>query len=256
MPATHCTTLASDPNIAVRFWAKVDKLDDGCWVWRGQIIREGYGICRMGKGRGMNPLAHRLAWELLIGPLCQEVRLGHRCPRLHCVNPAHLYIINPLGGEDLATRFWSMVCKTESCWLWTGPVNHCGYGLFDTREKSGVLAHRLAYELTYGGIPEGDQILHRCDTPPCVRPDHLVPGTPLDNCRDMIMKGRHQHGERHRSAKLTDEIVIAMRLRHAHDERTADLALEFGVAEITAYFAIVGRTWKHLPLHPTEPLSE
>ena len=64
-----------------------------------------------------------------------------------------------------------------------------GYGRIKVRGRR-VLVHRLAYELTYGEVPEGMKVLHRCDNPPCWRPDHLYAGTSADNMRDRSVRGR------------------------------------------------------------------
>ena len=98
--------------------------------------------------------------------------------------------------EPLADRFWSHVDTAGECWEWTGARNtqRGGYGTFTESRKSGHRiwrAHRLAYELTYGPIPPGLVILHQCDNPACVRPDHLMAGTQADNIADMMAKGRH-----------------------------------------------------------------
>lgn len=97
------------------------------------------------------------------------------------------------GG--LVQRFQAKVQTGDGCWLWTGPHNRCGYGLFwlsrgSRRESRLVLAHRVAYSLEYGAIPDGFLICHHCDNPGCVRPDHLFLGTSRDNTQDMIRKGR------------------------------------------------------------------
>lgn len=92
--------------------------------------------------------------------------------------------------RPIADRFMSRVKKTESCWLWTGGRIPNGYGRtkFSASEPA-KLAHRLSYEM-FVGDPGGLMVLHHCDVPACVRPDHLFLGTALDNSRDMDLKGR------------------------------------------------------------------
>lgn len=86
-------------------------------------------------------------------------------------------------------RFWDKVVKTESCWLWDASVDRKGYGKINHNGKP-KSAHRLSYEIAYGPIPEGMFVCHKCDNPPCVRPDHLFIGTNKDNMADMKSKGR------------------------------------------------------------------
>jgi len=78
----------------------------------------------------------------------------------------------------------------QICWLWNGAKNWAGYGRLKF-ERSYFLAHRLAYAATKGVVPKGMRVLHRCDTPACVNPDHLFLGSQADNVRDMCSKGRH-----------------------------------------------------------------
>jgi hypothetical protein len=84
----------------------------------------------------------------------------------------------------------------SGCWLWTANVNRDGYGLMcgSRRGRKQFLAHRIAWELFRGPIPIGMQVLHRCDTPSCVRPDHLFLGTHADNMLDKVRKGRQRNG--------------------------------------------------------------
>lgn len=80
---------------------------------------------------------------------------------------------------------------TESgCWLWNGGWNVRGYGKCNRHGKVWAYAHRLFYTHFVGPIPEGACVMHKCDTPPCCNPDHLVLGTAHENMLDMWMKGR------------------------------------------------------------------
>lgn len=90
-------------------------------------------------------------------------------------------------------RLWDKVERTDSCWLWQGATNG-RYGQLSVKGKM-VGAHRLAYELTYGAIGPGLWVLHKCDTPLCVRPDHLFAGNRSENMADAYAKGRLPHFE-------------------------------------------------------------
>ena len=94
-------------------------------------------------------------------------------------------------------RFWTKVLPVESgCWEWQGYRDSAGYGSFAVRPCFPARAPRYAYELMVGDIPEGLWVCHKCDNPPCVRPEHLFLGTALDNHRDMIEKGRRKGAPR------------------------------------------------------------
>jgi hypothetical protein len=87
-------------------------------------------------------------------------------------------------------RFWRHVDKSSDCWVWTGYRHHRdGYGHFKLDRKP-VRAHRMSYEFEHGKIPEGMNVCHRCDNPPCVRPDHLFLGDQSVNLKDAYEKGR------------------------------------------------------------------
>ena len=100
--------------------------------------------------------------------------------------------------RPLTARFWSRVEFSPHCWVWVGPTNDKGYGQIRVggRGSRCLLVHRLSWELHYGPIPPGMCVLHHCDNPPCVRPDHLFLGTLADNNRDMYRKGRDNNGQR------------------------------------------------------------
>lgn len=79
----------------------------------------------------------------------------------------------------------------SGCWLWLGGWDRQSYGKINKRSISYGLAHRAFYKHFIGPIPEGMLILHKCDTPPCINPDHLFAGSPGDNMKDMHRKNRH-----------------------------------------------------------------
>lgn len=87
-------------------------------------------------------------------------------------------------------RFWSHVEKTDGCWHWLAYRDRRDYGRFMVAAGKPMLAHRFSYLLAYGELPDDLHVCHHCDTPSCVRPDHLFLGTDADNLRDMARKGR------------------------------------------------------------------
>ncbi len=82
----------------------------------------------------------------------------------------------------LETRFWSKVDKSGDCWLWMASTKDTGYGQFFVNGTM-VRAHRLAYELMVGPVPDGLQLDHLCRVRNCVNPEHLEPVTTQENTR-------------------------------------------------------------------------
>ncbi len=134
----------------------------------------------------------------------------------------------------------------SGCWLWTGKL-HFGYGRFSGVSKKDERAHRAAWILYKGAIPEGLCVLHHCDVRSCVNPDHLFIGTKLDNTRDCIAKGRfnpgHQKGEINGRSKLTAQQVYDIRASALGCLR---LSRQFGVSTTTIKHIRNRRLWTHI----------
>lgn len=115
-------------------------------------------------------------------------------------------------------RFWSKVRKTKKCWIWTGAKILSGYGRFGIKNKA-YYSHRISWSLVNGTIPKGFQILHKCDNPSCVNPNHLFIGTQKDNMLDMMKKGRKAKikltGEINPKAVLTEKQVKEIRRKYS-----------------------------------------
>lgn len=150
----------------------------------------------------------------------------------------------------LLESFWDYVDKSGDCWMWRGSINAHGYGQFSIRgTRTGPrLAHRLAYELANGAIPDGLHICHRCDVTACVRPEHLFAGTRVDNMRDAVEKGRAARGNRHGIAKLTEAMVVEIKGRlRTGAEPMRVIASDYGVSTMIVLKIKRGELWTHVP---------
>lgn len=92
--------------------------------------------------------------------------------------------------DEFRIHFNSLVDFDGKCWCWKGQTDRKGYGRI-WRDGKRRQAHRVSYELIFGPIPDGMQVCHKCDNPPCVRPSHLFLGTQSDNMKDCTNKGRN-----------------------------------------------------------------
>lgn len=138
----------------------------------------------------------------------------------------------------------------DACHVWTGAVSRYGYGRV-RRKGVTVLAHRFAWELAFGPIPDGLLVCHHCDNPPCVNPRHLFLGTVKDNAEDCVGKGRSCTGERHPRHKLTPQLVSAIKRDHSAGGVThRELAARYGVSQPSVFRAIHGDKRRR---HPGPP---
>ena len=158
------------------------------------------------------------------------------------------------------SRFWAKVNKTETCWVWIGARASYGYGSLRSGGHKGRLekAHRISWEIHFGPIPDGLLVLHHCDNPPCVRPDHLFLGTQSDNMYDAVRKGRHvrplgdlrhhiPRGEQLGSiTKLTADDVREIRKRASDGETQGSIAKDFPASRQQIGQIILRKGWSHI----------
>lgn len=163
----------------------------------------------------------------------------------------------------LAERFWPKVNKAGPtvrrelgpCWLWSGSVMTNGYGCIREQGKT-MTAHHASWLLAgKSPPPKGIFLCHRCDDRRCVNPAHLFEGTPGDNTRDAVAKGRmvQQHspermprGSTHHEAKLTEEQVREIRRLAAGGRSKLSIAKQFGVSDTLIGYVVRRKFWRHV----------
>lgn len=146
---------------------------------------------------------------------------------------------------SLEERFWRNVRKSDGCWWWIGGKCSKGYGsiMADGRIAG---AHRVAYELHIGPIPNGISVCHSCDNPACVNPSHLWLGTNLDNTRDRDRKGRGRWAGNITNAHLSERDAKEIRKLCAEGMQQKDCAALFGVHKATVNDLVLRKTWRHV----------
>jgi len=221
-----------------RFWQKVKK-SNCCWIWTASVASTGYGFFRNKATKSR--YAHIYAWYLAHKEQPNEPVI-QLCGNRRCVRPDHLALSTKLF------RFMRHVVKTPDHWLWVGHKNRCGYGVWDDKSNDTYLAHRWSWLLHIGPINKDILVLHRCDTPACVKPGHLFLGTHADNVDDKVTKGRQLKGEQIKSHKLTESMIAEIRsLYKTGLYYQGDLGEKYGVDRRTIGQIVSLKTWKHIP---------
>lgn len=249
--------------------------DNGCLLWPGAKNASGYGLIT-DNHKGLS--AHKVAYELFVGPIAKGLVIRHKCDNKACVNIDHLetgtqfdnmqdfkkrgkksggYLTGPIKKKTVVERFWDRVKKLDNgCWEWTAGSTTQRYGLFEAgtaKARVRHMAHRFSYELHKGPIPEGMIVRHKCDNPPCVNPAHLELGTHADNVRDKIARGRSNtgpvvKGSFNGQSKLTEEIVEQiLNLRNKIFIKSDELAKMFGTTARNIRRILTGKgSWEHV----------
>lgn len=162
----------------------------------------------------------------------------------------------PQLARDAEHRFWPKVDKRspDECWPWLGATNReGGYGkLWVAGRTSG--AHRVAWALANGPIPDGLYVLHRCDNPTCVNPAHLFLGTNADNAADMTAKGRSNRGEANGRAALASYAArIICRMAVSGKWKQREIAAGFRICRPHVSAIKHGQFWASVTADIREP---
>lgn len=168
--------------------------------------------------------------------------------------------------RPIEDRFWEKVDKSGDCWNWMGSKDKHGYGVLSVENRP-MRANRLCWIINEGPIPKGLHVLHTCDNPACVRPDHLFLGTHADNMQDCAKKGRvgsqvhperyprgprplgqqqQVRGEAHGKAKLNDAVVRRIRELDTQGYNYTQIGCMFNVGRNTVRRVIQRECWQHV----------
>ena len=142
-------------------------------------------------------------------------------------------------------RFWDKVelSPEHTCWEWIAHIDKDGYGKAKINGRT-LRAHRVSYELTYGKVPNGLLVCHKCDNRSCVNPKHLFLGTDKDNMRDKANKNRcNQKGEKNNASKYSDHIIKPIRdLYNTGLYSHKDLTKKIGISKSQIGRIVIGES--------------
>lgn len=147
-----------------------------------------------------------------------------------------------------ALEYLAIPEPNSGCWIWVGASfeQRMGYGSFTARKFNIVnqRAHRVSYKIYCHDIDESQHVLHRCDTPPCINPDHLFLGSWQENMDDKVSKLRQNRGDTHGRSKIKEADALAI---IKDNRKQKDIAEQYGVSVPTISDIKRGKSWKHLP---------
>lgn len=220
-------------------YSKLDP-DTGCLIWLKGKGTGGRGMIWMGKKR--TRYAHIIAWECVYGPRPEGFTLHRTCGNRLCINVQHMVLFKSSveDSESAIERQLNrlkrkmIINSVTQCWEWQGAKTPKGYGVLQDGVYT-AYAHRMMWECLYGKINEL-HVLHKCDNPCCINPEHLFLGTNTDNMWDKINKNRAGY-------KLKIEDIQAIR---ASELPPKELAAKYGVRINCIYNVLNRKTWKHV----------
>lgn len=132
------------------------------------------------------------------------------------------------------------------CWIWIG-ANSRGYGQINkSRTKERIYAHRMAYELANGIIPNGMFVCHKCDITSCINPAHLFLGDAQDNASDRDNKKRNAFGSRNPTAVLTEKDIPEIRRLISQGIGDEEIGNMYGVTRYPIYCIRLNKRWQHV----------
>lgn len=212
---------------ANKFWANTTQ-EGECLVWTGATNQTPlYGIFSAPGGR---LIAHRVAYGLAYGELPDHAHVGRTCNNPLCVAPQHLYLQNSHKSQnpvlDERKKIASQMDKTEDgCWVWKGKRPKC------LAVSSGLkTVPRAVYEVHFGEIPKGKEVVPQCSTPTCLNPEHL-------KLVDRAILGKS-------NSKLTyDEVQEIRKLAHTGEYGLIELAEKFKTSRQTIYTVVYNLGW-------------
>lgn len=136
------------------------------------------------------------------------------------------------------------------CHIWMGSTDKDGYGTIGRVDGAHLKAHRESYRLHCGPIPDGAHVLHKCDIPSCINPDHLYLGDPAQNGRDKVERGRAksapQPGVRNPMHRLTEADVIDIRARYEANESQRSIGEDYGMSQASISKIVRRERWAHI----------
>jgi len=273
-----------EPKPLERILSKIDKTSNtnGCWEWTGYFSNN-RTVMKIYK---KHVSIRRFIYEYYINKIPKNHAILSKCKNTKCVNPNHLLCVpnsqkKIFSLKDPFSLFWKKVDKTShpnNCWIWIAAKDGRGYGFFTYHGKQ-IRSHRVSWIFKYGDIPDNLHVLHHCDNPSCVNPDHLFLGTRKDNMQDMIRKKRNNpcpgdknglrkhpesiirgnnhwcrkmpekivRGERIGNSKLTEKQVMEIRQKYIPRKVSSiSLAKLYNISYRTVIDIIHRKIWTHI----------